>query len=156
MRWAAVITGKGNGKRSVWHSQVSNKIPGYSGSDPNLMFDYVHSCSSRMTLACHLTTSLILMSTISCPCSCCTELPRSSFQVPSCIPSSSLLFWCASITAGYSPETTLYVILTHMLLCALCPCLHSQGYSDQSRKGKPSCHSSIQPRYMTKSHTYDY
>lgn len=36
-----------------------------------------------------------------------------------------------------------------MLLCALCPCLHSHRYADQSRKGKPSHHFGLQPRYMT-------
>lgn len=52
----------------------------------------------------------------------CTEFPRYSFQVPSGGLPSSIPFWCASVVADFSPETTAtgYLIMAPVLLCALC------------------------------------
>ncbi|PIO36667.1 hypothetical protein AB205_0092580 [Aquarana catesbeiana] len=65
-------------------------------------------------------------------------LLRSSSWVPSLV-----LFWCICTAADCCPDdTTASYLITSTLF-------HTQGYSDQSRKGKPSCHFGIQPRYLS-------
>lgn len=85
-------------------------------------------------LACRLTTFLIALGTCIYLwlCVCVVSVPNFQVQLL------SEFLRTAILGPLLCPNCCCHLIPSPVLLCALCPCFHTQGYSDQSRKGKPS------------------